>query len=88
MARIEDMMQKMMFQFDSTNEKMKERRNYFFGVGKKFDSHEVSINQLEIKMNRLCTIVNSWKPCMLPTKTIRNPKNDWHCMAVSARGVK
>ena len=47
MARIEDMMQKMMRRFDATDENVKEMRNDLSGIGQKVDAHAVSIKHLE-----------------------------------------
>ena len=41
MARIEDMMQKMMRRFDATDENVKEMRNHLSGIGQTVDAHAV-----------------------------------------------
>ena len=87
MARIEDMMQKMMRRFDATDENVKEMRNALFGIGQKVDAHAVSIKHLEQQMTQLSTTVNPRQPGTLPSNTIQNPKNDGHCMAITTRGV-
>ncbi|KAH0678939.1 hypothetical protein KY284_020024 [Solanum tuberosum] len=58
MARIEDMMQKMMRRFDATDENVKEMRNDLSGIGQKVDAHAVSIKHLEQQMTPLSTTVN------------------------------
>ena len=50
MARIEDMMQKMMRRFDATDENVKEMRSDLSGIGQKVDAHAVSIKHLEQQM--------------------------------------
>ena len=58
MARIKDMMQKMMRRFDAADENMKEMRNDLSGIGQKVNAHAVSIKHLEQQMTQLSTIVN------------------------------
>ena len=47
MARVEDMMHKMMRRFDASDEHIKELRGDFANIGQKFDTHATSIKQLE-----------------------------------------
>ncbi|XP_049414624.1 uncharacterized protein LOC125877341 [Solanum stenotomum] len=47
MTRIEDMMQKKMKRFDTTDENVKELHNDLFDIVQKVDAHAVSIKQLE-----------------------------------------
>ncbi|XP_049364329.1 uncharacterized protein LOC125829104 [Solanum verrucosum] len=88
MTRIEDMMQKMMKRFDSTDENVKEIRNDLFGIGQKVDAHAVSIKQLEQQFSQFSTTVNPRQLGTLPSNTIQNSKNDGHCMTVTTRGGK
>ena len=37
-------------------------------------------------MALLSTIVNTRQPGTLPRNTVKNPKNDAHCMAITTRG--
>ena len=43
MARVEDMLHKMMRRFDASDEHIKELRSYLAGIGQKFDTHAISI---------------------------------------------
>uniref|UniRef100_M1DZG5 Integrase core domain containing protein n=1 Tax=Solanum tuberosum TaxID=4113 RepID=M1DZG5_SOLTU len=88
MARIEDMMQKMMRRFEATDKNVKEMRNDLSGIGQKVDVHAVSIKNLEQQMTLLSSTVNPRQPGTLLSNTIQNPKNYGHCMAVTTRGGK
>ncbi|KAK4737404.1 hypothetical protein R3W88_001101 [Solanum pinnatisectum] len=88
MSRIEDMMQKMMKRFDSTDENVKEIQNDLSGIGQNVDAHAVSIKKLEQQMNQLSTTVNPRQLGTLPSNTIRNPKNDGHIIAITTQGGK
>ena len=48
MARVEDMMKKMMRRFDASDEHTKELTNDLAGIGQKDDTHAISIKQLEL----------------------------------------
>ena len=48
MARVEDMLHKMMRRFDASDEHNKELRNDLAGIGQKVDTHAISIKQLEL----------------------------------------
>ncbi|KAK4716588.1 hypothetical protein R3W88_014926 [Solanum pinnatisectum] len=88
MPWIEDMMQKMMKRFDSTDENVKEMRNDLSSIGQKVDAHAVSIKKFEQHMNKFSTTINPGQPSTLPSNTIQNSKNDGHCMTVTTRGGK
>ena len=47
MVRIENLMQKMMRRFDTTDENVKEMRNDLSGIRQKVDAHAMSIKHLE-----------------------------------------
>ena len=49
MARVEDMMQKMLRRFDAIDDYTKELRNDLTGIGQKVDTHAISIKHLECK---------------------------------------
>ena len=59
MARVEDMIHKMMRRFDSSNEHTKELRNDLAGIGKKVDTHAISIKHIELQMAQSHAIVNT-----------------------------
>ena len=88
MARVEDMLHKMMRRFDARDEQNKELRNYLAGIGQKVDTHAISIKQLELQLAQLSATVNTRQPGTLPSNTVQNPKNDGHCMAITTRGGK
>ena len=56
MARVEDMLHKMMRRFDVSDENDKELRNDLAGIGQKVNTHEISIKQLEIQLAQLWTL--------------------------------
>ena len=88
MARVEDMINKMMMRFDASDEHTKELRNDLTGIGKKIDTHAISIKHLEFQMAQLSTTLNTRQPGTLSSNTIQNSKNDGHCMAITTRGGK
>ena len=51
MARVEDMMLKMMMRFDVSDEHIKELRNDLAGNGQKVDTHAISIKKIELQMD-------------------------------------
>ena len=87
MARVEDMLHKMMRKFDASDERIKELRGDLASIGKKFDTHAISIKQIELQMAQLSATVNTRQPGTLPSNTVQNPKNDAHCMAITTRVV-
>ena len=88
MARVEDMLHKMMRRFDASDEHIKELRCDLEGIGKKVDTHVISIKQIELQMAQLSATVNTQQPSTLPSNTVQNPKNDAHCMTITTRGGK
>ena len=50
MARVEDMLHKMMRRFDASDEHIKELRSDLAGIGQKVDTHAISIKQIELRM--------------------------------------
>ena len=48
MARVEDMLHKMMRSFDASDEHTKELRSDLADIGHKVDTHAISIKQLEL----------------------------------------
>ena len=58
------------------------------GIGKKVDTHAISIKQIELQMAILFVTVNTRQPDTLPSNTVQNPKNDAHCMVITTRGGK
>ena len=68
------MLHKMMRKFDTSNENIKELRCDLEGIGKKVDTHVISIKQIELQMAKLSATVNTRQPGTLPSNTIRNPK--------------
>ena len=85
MARVEDMMLKMMRRFDVSDAHIKELRNDLAGNGQKVDTHAISIKHLELKMAQLSATVNTRQPSTLSSNTIQNPKNDGHCMTITTQ---
>ena len=81
-------MQKMMRRFDASDEHTKELRKDLAGIGKKVDTHAISIKHLELHMVQLSATVNTQQPGTLPSNTVQNPKDDRHCMAITTRGGK
>ena len=88
MVRVEDMLHKMMRRFDTNDENIKELRSDLAGIGKKVDTHAISIKKIELEMAQLSVTVNTRQPGTLPSNTVKNPKNDGHCMAITTQGGK
>ena len=88
MARVKDILHKMMRRFDASDEHTKELRSDLAGIGQKVDTHAISIKQLELQLAQLSATVNTRQPGTLPSNTVQNLKNDGHCMAITTRGVK
>ena len=57
-------------------------------MGQKFDTHAISIKQIELQMDQLSANVNTRQLGTLPSNTVQNTKNDGHCMAITTRGGK
>ena len=88
MARVEDMLHKMMSRFDANDAHIKELRSDLAGIGQKVDTHAISIKHIELQMAQLYATVNKWQPGTLPINTVQNPKNDAYYMASTTRGGK
>ena len=88
MARVEDMLHKMMRRFDTSNEHIKVLRCDLASIGQKVDTHAISIKQIELQVAQLSATVNTRQPGTLPSNTVQNPKNDGHCMAITTCGGK
>ena len=82
------MLHKMMRRFDASDEHNKELRNDLAGIGQKFDTHAISMKQLELQLAKLSATMNTRQPGTLPSNTVQNLKNDGHCMAITTRGGK
>ena len=85
MARVEDMLHKMMRRFDTSDEHIKELRCDLDRIGQKVDANAILIKQIELHVAQLSAMVNTRQPSTLPSKTVQNPKNDAHCMAITTR---
>ena len=88
MARVEDMLHKMMRRFDASDEHIKELRSDLAGIGQKVDTHARSIKQIELQKDQLSATVNTRQPGTLPSNTVQNPKNDAHFNSITTRGGK
>ena len=64
MAWVEDILYKMMRRFDISDEHIKELRCDLASIGKKVDTHAISIKQIELQMSQLSAIVNTRKRMM------------------------
>ena len=87
-ARVVDMLQKMLSRFEVTDENIKDMRTNLSVIGEKVDAYPVLINHLELQMNQLSTTVHPRQSGSLPRNNIQNPNNDGQCMAVTTRGGK
>ena len=88
MARVEDMLHKLMRRFDTRDEHIKDFRCDLASIGQKVDTHAILIKQIELQMDQLSATVNIRQPGTLPSNTVQNPKNDVHCMAITTRDGK
>ena len=70
MARVEDMLHRMMRRFNANDEHIKELRSDLAGIGQKVDTHAISIKQIELQMAQLSTTVNTRQPGTLPSNTV------------------
>ena len=86
MARVEDMLHKMMRRFNASDEHIKELRCDLASIGQKVDTHAILIKQIELKMAQLSATMNTRQPGTLPSNTIQNPKNYLHYMTITTRG--
>ena len=80
------MLHKMMRRFDTSDEHIKELRCDLASIGKKVDTHAISIKQIELQVAQLSATVNTRQLGTLPSTTVQNPKNDAHSMAITTRG--
>ena len=67
MARVEDMLNKMMRRVDAH---IKELRCDLASIGQKVDTHAILIKQIELQMAQLSATVNTRQPGTLPSNTI------------------
>ena len=74
MVRVMDMMQRRMRRFDASDEHTKELRNDLVGIGKKVDTHVISIKQIELQMSQLSATMNTCQRGTLPSNTVQNSK--------------
>ena len=88
MARVDDMLQKMMRRFDASEEHTKELRSDLTSIGQKYDAHAISIKHLELQMTQLSLTVNPRQPGTIPVNTVQNLKNDGYCTTIITRGGK
>ena len=51
MARVEDMLHKMMRRFDASDENIKDLRCDLASIGQKVDTHAISIKKIELQMD-------------------------------------
>ena len=74
MARVEDMLHKMMRRFDANDEHIKELRSYLAGIGQKVDTHAISIKQIELQMAQLSVTDSRMNPsCQVHLSVIFKP---------------
>ena len=62
MARVEDMLHKMMRRFDASDEHIKDLRCDLASIGQKVDTHAILIKQIELQMAQLSVTVNTRQP--------------------------
>ena len=58
------------------------------GIGLKVDTHAISIKQIELQMAKLFATVHTRQTGTLPRNTVKNLKNDAHCITITTRGGK
>ncbi len=74
MARVDDMMHKLVRRFDKGNEHTNELRNDLAGIWKKVDKHAISIKHLELQMDQFSGTVNTRQHGTIPSNTVQNVK--------------
>ena len=74
MARVEDMLHKMIRRFNVSDEHIKELRGDLASIGQKVDTHAISIKQIKLQMAQLSATVNTQQPGTLPSNTVQNQK--------------
>ena len=70
MARVEDMLHKMMRRFDANDEHIKELRSDLAGIGQKVYTNSISIKQIQLQMSQLSVTVNTRQPGTLTSNTV------------------
>ena len=85
MARVEDMLQKMIRRFDATDDHYNQLRGDLDIIVQEVDAHALSIKHLEVQISQLSTTVNPHQPGTLSRNTIQNSKNDGYCMKFNTR---
>ena len=88
MARVEDMLHKMMRRFDANDEHIKDLTSDLAAIWQKVDKDAISIKQIELQMAQLSATVNTRQQGNLLSNTVQNPKNDAHCMTITTWGGK
>ncbi|XP_069151954.1 uncharacterized protein [Solanum lycopersicum] len=88
MARVKDMLHKIMRSFDASDEHINELRGDLASIGQKDDTHAILIKHIELQMAQLSATVNTWQPGTIPSNTFQNPNNNVHYMAITTRGDK
>ena len=78
----------MMRRFDASDEHIKYLRCDLASIGKKVDTHAISIKQIELQMAQLSVTMNTQQPGTLPSNTVQNPKNDAHYITFTTRRVR
>ena len=74
MARVEDMLQKIMRRFDASDEQTKEMRGDLANIGEKVDALAISIKYAELQMTQLSSSMNPHQTGTLHSNTGKNPK--------------
>ena len=82
------MLHKMMRRFNANDEHIQDLKRDLAGIRQTVNTHAISIKQIELQMAQLSATVNPRQLGTLPRKTIQNPKNDTHCIAISTQGSK
>ena len=78
----------MMMRFDANDEHIKELRSDLAGIRQKVNTHGISIKQIELQIAQLSATMNTRQPVTFSTNTMKNLKNDAHCMEITTRGGK
>ena len=74
MARVEDMLHKMIRRCDANDEHIKDLRSDLVGIGQKLDTQAISIKQTELQMVQLSATVNTRQPGTLLRNIVQNKK--------------
>ena len=70
MARVEDMLHKLMRRFDASDEHIKELRCDLASIGQKVDTHAISIKQIKLQITQLSATKNTRQPGTLPSRAL------------------